>query len=223
MDFQYSSLLIAATSLVTGIALCWLALRGRIAAAAAQGRAVARSVMQAELLTAQMRVRSLDEECLVAVEKFDKLNLQATHWREALDQARIEQGQLAERAAQVEVLEGKLLALQEQEKASRQELQLLSTSDAESVEALKRVSAQLAQLEDEDAALARGLARAPAPGLDPGKEPAEPNARATQLPVLETEVLALQSLAKTIGQEFQVLLEVQRNFTAASSALQDVS
>ena len=223
MDFPYSSLLIAAASLVTGIALCWLALRGRIAAAAAQGRAATRSAMQAELLTAQMRVRSLDEECLVAVENFDKLNLQATQLREALDQARIEQGQLAERAAQVEVLEGKLLALQEQEKASRQELQLLSTSDAESVEALKRVSAQLAQLEDEDAALARGLARAPAPGLDPGKEPAEPNARATQLPVLETEVLALQSLAKTIGQEFQVLLEVQRNFTAASSALQDVS
>ena len=222
MDFQYSSLLIAATSLVTGIALCWLALRGRIAVAAAQGRAAARSVMQAELLTAQMRVRSLDEECLVAVENFDKLNLQATQWREALDQARIEQGQLAERAAQVEILEGKLLALQEQEMASRQELQLLSTSDAESVAALKRVSAQLAQLEDEDAALARSLATAPAPA--PAPVPAkESPVQATQLPVLETEVIALQSLAKIIGQEFQVLLEVQRNFTAASSALQDVS
>ena len=154
MDFQYSSLVIALGGLVTGIALCWLALRGRIAAAAAQARSAARSVMQAELLTVQKRVRSLDEECLVAVENFDKLNLQATQLREALDHARVEKVQLAERAAQVEILEGKLLALQELEKASQQELQLLSTSDAESVEALKRVSAQLAQLEDEDVACA---------------------------------------------------------------------
>ena len=223
MDFQYFSLLIAAVGLVTGIALCWLALRGRIAAAAAQARSAARSVMQAELLTAQNRVRSLDEECLVAVENFDKLKLQATQWREALDQARVEKGQLAERAAQVEILEGKLLALQELEKASQQELQLLSTSDAASVEALRRVSAQLAQLEDEDAALAHKLAKVPVAAQDPGKESATLTAQATQLPVLETEVIALQDLAKTIRQEFQALLEVQHNFTAASSALQDVS
>lgn len=223
MDFQYSSLVIALGGLVTGIALCWLALRGRIAAAAAQARSAARSVMQAELLTVQKRVRSLDEECLVAVENFDKLNLQATQLREALDHARVEKVQLAERAAQVEILEGKLLALQELEKASQQELQLLSTSDAESVEALKRVSAQLAQLEDEDAALAHKLARVPVAAQVPGKESATPTVQATQLPVLETEVIALQSLAKTIQKDFQVLLEVQRNFTAASSALQDVS
>ena len=223
MDFQYSSLLIAAASLVTGIALCWLALRGRIAAAAAQGKTQARSAMQAELVTVQKRVQLLDGEQLLAVENFDKLNLQATQWREALDQARVEQAQLAERAAQVEILEAKLLALQVQEKASQQELLILSTSDAESVEALKRVSARLAQLEDEDAAHARGVATVPAATQDPGKESATPNEPATQLPVLETEVIALQDLAKTIRQEFQVLLEVQRNFTAASSALQDVS
>ena len=223
MDFQYSSLLIAAASLVTGIALCWLALRGRIAAAAAQGKSQARSAMQAELSTVQKRVRSLDGECLLAVENFDKLNVQATQWREALDQALIEHAELAERAAQVEILEAKLVALQEQEKASQQELLLLSTSDAESVEALKRVSARLAQLEDEDAAHAGGIATVPVATQEPGKESAAPAGQATQLPVLETEVIALQSLAKTIGEEFQVLLEVQRNFTAASSALQDVS
>ena len=212
MDFQISSLLIAAAGLVTGIALCWLTLRGRIAAAAAQGRSTARSALQPELAKAQKRVRSLDDERLLAVEKFDKLSLQASQWREALDQARVEQTQLAERAAQVDALEVRLLALQEREKASQQELLLLSSSDAASVEALKRVSARLAEFEDEDGALMRELAAAPAPAT-----------RATQLPVLETEVLALQSLAKTIQDEFGVLLEVQRNFTAASSALQDVS
>ena len=223
MDFQYSSLLIAASGLVIGSALCWLALRGRIAAAALEARSAARSLVQAELLKVQKRVRSLDEECLVAVENFDKLNLQATQWREALDIARVEKVQLAERAAQVEILEGKLIALQEREKESQQELQLLSTSDAESVEALKRVSAQLAQLEDEDSAQARNRDKVPVVAQDPGKQSATANAQASQLPVLETEVIALQDLAKKIRQEFQVLLEVQRNFTAASSALQDVS
>ena len=179
--------------------------------------------MQAELATAQKRIQSLDGEQLLAVENFDKLNLQATQWREALDQARAEQVQLAERAAQVEMLEAKLLALQEQEKASQQELQLLSPSDAESVQSLKRVSARLAELEDEDAALKRDLKATPAASEDPSERPATPAAQVTQLPVLETEVLALQSLAKTIQQEFLVLLEGQRNFTAASSALQDVS
>ena len=223
MDFQYSSLLIAAASLVTGIALCWLALRGRIAAAAAQGKSAARSALQVELATAKKRVRSLDGERLLAVENFDKLKLQASQWREALDQAGDAQTQLAERVAQVDALEAKLLALQEQEKASQQELQVLSTSDAESVEALKRVSARLARLEDEDAALERDLKAPRAAPEGPSERLAAPAAQATQLPVLETEVIALQGLAKTIQEEFLVLLEVQRNFTTASSAFQDVS
>ena len=71
--------------------------------------------------------------------------------------------------------------------------------------------------------LAHKLARVPVAAQVPGKESATPTVQATQLPVLETEVIVLQSLAKTIQKDFQVLLEVQRNFTAASSALQDVS
>ena len=239
MDFQYSCLLATAASFVTGAALSWLALRGRIAAAAAQAGSDARSAAQVEVAKAQRRASSFDEDCQLANANVDKLNDQTAQLRdaldqaqagqmqlrEALDQAHAGQAQLAERAAHVETLEAKLLALQDQEKASQQELQTLSASDAESVEALKRVSARLAELEDEDAALKLELAAAYAPPAaeTPIEAPAAPIEQATQLPALETEVVALQSLAKTIQEEFLALLEVQRNFTAASSALQDVS
>ena len=209
MDLQHSFLLLGATSLATGIGLCWLVMRGRIAGAQAQAAADAEHVFQAELTTARQRTASIDDERQRAVANFEKLSFQTDQLRETLDEAHAEHTRLAERAAQVETLEDELLALQAREQTSQRELRMLSTSDAESVEALKRVSARLAEIEDEDAALKRALAD----NLD----------QATRLPVLESEVLALQNLAKTIQDDFSALLEAQRNFTAASSALQDVS
>lgn len=209
MDFQYAFLLLGAATLATGVGLCWLVMRGRVTGAAAQATAEAQDAFQAELAIARQRSESLDSERQMAVANFEKLSFQTGQLRETLDEAHAEQTRLAERAAQVETLEAELTTLRELEKASRQELRMLSTSDAESVEALKRVSARLAEIEDEDAALKRALAN----NLD----------QATRLPVLESEVLALQNLAKTIQDDFSALLEAQRNFTAASSALQDVS
>ena len=220
MDSTFSFLLLAATSLVAGIALCWLVMRSHIAAAAAQGIFEARSAVQAELATAQKRVRSLDDERQLAIANFDQLDVQATQWRDALDRAREEQTQWAEQASQVAALEATVRMLQDQEKAGQHELLLLSTSNAGHIESLKLVSARLAEFEN--AALAHDYA-VPAPSEGPSESVARPDACVTQLPVLETEVRSLQSLAKTVQQEFLVLLEVQRNFTAASSALQDVS
>ena len=219
MDSQSLSLLIAAASLITGILFCWLLMRGRIAAAAAQGK----SEVQTELSLAKERVRSLDDDRQLAVANYEALKGQAAQWREALDLARNEQAQLAERASRVATLEAKLLTLQEQEKASQQEFLRLSASDADNTQSLKLVAARLVEAEDENAALKRDVAAISSKREEPNARPATPEAEVTQLPVLETEVLALQSLAKTIQQEFLVLLDVQRNFTAASSALQDVS
>ncbi|MEO7159056.1 MAG: hypothetical protein ABIX00_00835, partial [Polaromonas sp.] len=58
---------------------------------------------------------------------------------------------------------------------------------------------------------------------DQKARPAAFAAQATQLPVLETEVIVLQTLAKTIQQEFQLLAELQRNFTLTSTTVQDFS
>jgi|GEM_PF-6187166 len=209
MDFQYSFLFLGAASLATGVGLCWLVMRGRATGASAQAAADAQNAFQAELAIARRRSESLDSERQLAVANFEKLSFQTGQLRETLDEAHAEQTRLIERAAQVETLEAELLALQEREKATLQELRILSTSDAECVEALKQVSARLAEIEDEDAALKRTLAD----NLE----------QATRMPLLESEVLALQDLAKTIQDDFSALLEAQRNFIAASSALQDVS
>ncbi|MEC5212362.1 chromosome segregation ATPase [Polaromonas sp. CG_9.5] len=220
MDSQTLTVLTGAASLVVGVLACWLVMRGRIAGAATQGN----SKTEAELVKAKEHIRALTDARQAATTASEALTAQAAQSREALAQARKEQGQLTERAAQVAKLEAELLALQTQEKASQLTLQRLKTNDADSNQSLKRASEQLAQVEGENATLKRSLADVSATLEALNARPAiKPEMQASQLPVLEAEVLELQSLAKTIKQEFLVLQEVQRNFTAASSALQDVS
>ena len=220
MDSQTLTVLIGAASLVIGVLACWLVMRGRIAAAAAQGKAKA----EGELVKAREQIQALTDARHAAITSSEALTAQAAQSREALALARKEQGQLAERTAQVATLEARLLALQAQEKTSQQDVQRLKASDADSSQSLKRVSDQLAEAEAENATLKRSLAdtRATLEALN-ALAAIKPAMQASQLPVLEAEVLELRSLAKTIQQEFVVLQEVQRNFTAASSALQDVS
>ena len=220
MDSQTLTVLTSAASLVVGVLACWLVMRGRIAGAATQGN----SRTEAELAKARQHIQALTDARQAAATTSEALNAQAAQSREALALARKEQGQLTERTAQVAKLEAQLLALQAQEKASQHALQRLSASDADSRQALQRATEQLAQVQAENATLKHSLAdvRATLEALN-ARAAIKPEMQASQLPVLEAEVLELQSLAKTIQQEFVVLQEVQRNFTAASSALQDVS
>ena len=220
MDSQTLTVLVGAASLVVGVLACWLVMRGRIAAAAAQGKAKAES----QLAQARERIQALDGDRQLASAASEALKAQAAQSREALGLARKEQGQLAERTAQVATLEARLLTLQAQEKASQQELQRVTASDTDNTQSLKLVSDRLVEVEGENATLKRNLADISATLEDINRRPAiTPEMQESQLPILEIEVLELQSLAKTIQQEFLVLQEVQRNFTAASSALQDVS
>ena len=220
MDSQTLTVLVGAASLVVGVLACWLVMRGRIAAAAAQGKAKAES----QLAQARERIQALDGDRQLASAASEALKVQAAQSREALGLARKEQGQLAERTAQVATLEARLLTLQAQEKASQQELQRVTASDTDNTQSLKLVSDRLVEVEGENATLKRNLADISATLEDLNRRPAiTPEMQESQLPILEIEVLELQSLAKTIQQEFLVLQEVQRNFTAASSALQDVS
>ena len=220
MDSQTLTVLVGAASLVVGVLACWLVMRGRIAAAAAQGKAKAES----QLAQARERIQALDGDRQLASAASEALKVQAAQSREALGLARKEQGQLAERTAQVATLEARLLTLQAQEKASQQELQRVTASDTDNTQSLKLVSDRLVEVEGENATLKRNLADISATLEDINRRPAiTPEMQESQLPILEIEVLELQSLAKTIQQEFLVLQEVQRNFTAASSALQDVS
>ena len=222
MDSQSLTVLIGAASLVVGVVACWLVMRGRIAAAAAQGKAK----VEIELVKATERMQALDADRQATVANYEEMmKAQAAKSRDALSQARQEQTrQLSEREARGATLEAQLLALQAQEKASQQELKRALASNTDHLQSLRRESDRLAATEGENATLKRNLADISATLEDLNRRPAiTPEEQATQLPILEIEVFELQSLAKTIQQEFLVLQEVQRNFTAASSALQDVS
>ena len=222
MDSQSLTVLIGAASLVVGVLACWLVMRGRIAAAAAQGKAK----VEIELVKATERMQALDADRQATVANYEEMmKAQAAKSRDALSQARQEQTrQLSEREARGATLEAQLLALQAQEKASQQELKRALASNTDHLQSLRRESDRLTATEGENATLKPNLADISATLEDLNRRP--PTTReeqATQLPILEIEVFELQSLAKTIQQEFLVLQEVQRNFTAASSALQDVS
>ena len=222
MDSQSLTVLIGAASLVVGVLACWLVMRGRIAAAAAQGKAK----VEIELVKATERMQALDADRQATVANYEEMmKAQAAKSRDALSQARQEQTrQLSEREARGATLEAQLLALQAQEKASQQELKRALASNTDHLQSLRRESDRLAATEGENATLKRNLADISATLEDLNRRPAiTPEEQATQLPILEIEVFELQSLAKTIQTEFLVLQEVQRNFTAASSALQDVS
>ena len=222
MDSQSLTVLIGAASLVVGVLACWLVMRGRIAAAAAQGKAK----VEIELVKATERMQALDADRQATVANYEEMmKAQAAKSRDALSQARQEQTrQLSEREARGATLEAQLLALQAQEKASQQELKRALASNTDNLQSLRRESDRLTATEGENATLKRNLADISATLEDMNRRPAiTPEEQATQLPILEIEVFELQSLAKTIQQEFLVLQEVQRNFTAASSALQDVS
>jgi DNA repair exonuclease SbcCD ATPase subunit len=185
MDSQSLPVLIAVASLVTGILLCWLVMRGHVSAAAAQGK----TNVQAELALAQAHSRTREEEHQRAVADYEALNRQASQWREALDLARQEQTKLAEQTSQLPILEARLLALEDENTALKHDVASMSTS-----------------LQEQK--------------MRPAAQPA-PVTQATQLPVLEEEVIALQTLAKTIQQEFQLMAELQRIFTLTSTTIQE--
>lgn len=218
MDTQFLSLLIAAASLVIGMAFGWLLMRSRVAAATAQ----ARSATQSALAQAQEVGLALDAERQQMLARCADLTRQADESSLALETAQHQRKQLEQQAARATTLEASLLALQTQENASAQQLQQATTSHADSAEALKMATHQLAEADSEHLALKQQLAELNAT-LDelkarPAPKPA-PVFAPTQLPVLETEVIALRDLAKTIEEEFLRIADAHRHHAAAAAAL----
>jgi hypothetical protein len=107
-------------------------------------------------------------------------------------------------------------ALQQQDKSNPPAAQPGADSQAaQTAESLKRAQARVLALEQENASLKRSAAALSASAQ--GASPAAAPAQATQLPVLEEQVLALQNLEKAIKKEFQLLSELQRHVTLTSA------
>lgn len=78
------------------------------------------------------------------------------------------------------------------------------------------LQARIQALEQENATLKRTAAAAPA-----SPRPATQPAQATQLPMLEKQVIELQTLEKAIQKEFKLLAELQRNVTLTSATVKE--
>jgi len=178
--------------------------------------AKARSEALAEQTQAKEYFHSLEKNQQIAAASAQALKLDAERLREALDLAQKEQARAAQQAAQVPALEARLAALQRQDASTQQATLRGADSQAESAEALKRANARLLALEQENATLKRSAA-AVATSAQAARPAAAPTVQATQLPVLEEQVLALQNLEKAIKKEFQLLSELQRNVTLTSA------
>lgn len=145
-------------ALSLGLGLLWGAARGRRAAEARQEQALAavrsqaqmevRAAAGAEIATAQERARGLEGERAGLLAELQQLKAQANAWREALDTARDERAQLAERAARVPVLDAQLM----------EQTALAQSARQQAAELHSQLAAQATQLEAERQAAHEKLA-----------------------------------------------------------------
>lgn len=108
MDSQFLALVTATIGLALGVLITWLLTRGRITAAAEQGKAG----VAVDLAMANERARSIEAERGKLSEAHEELQSQANGWRNELNQARDELSKLNERASRIPVLDEKLAGLE---------------------------------------------------------------------------------------------------------------
>ncbi|MDB5886715.1 MAG: tolA protein [Polaromonas sp.] len=217
MNFSSFTLLTAFAGFATGLLLCWLAMRGGAVAKPATDR----PETLAELAQSRGRIRQLEDERQMALKNYDDLKHQTARARDVFDIGHKNKDQLAESAAQVAALQAQLATVQALENATRAEAALArSQAMAEQAQArdyfrsleknqqIAAASAKELQLETAGLRKALELAR---------QEQAQAVQRASELPVLEEQVIALQNLEKSIKKEFQLLAELQRNVTLTAA------
>jgi DNA recombination protein RmuC len=108
VDSQFLALVTATIGLALGVLITWLLTRGRITAAAEQGKAE----VAVDLAMANERVRSIEAERGKLSETHEVLQSQANGWRNELSQANDELAKLNERASRIPVLDEKLVGLE---------------------------------------------------------------------------------------------------------------
>ncbi len=108
MDSQFLALVTATIGLALGVLITWLLTRGRITAAAEQGKAG----VAVDLAMANERARSIEAERGKLSEAHEQLQSQANGWKNELNQARDELSKLNERASRIPVLDEKLVGLE---------------------------------------------------------------------------------------------------------------
>ena len=247
MDSSTLTVLIAVAGLATGFVLCWLLMRGRSAAPAPQAKPEAQGELaqargrirqlEDERQLAVKNFEDLKHETARARSVANAIKKDSAPPAEHVAQVNALQAQLAalqaqEQALRAEASKARSEALAEQSQAkeyfrSLEKNQQLAAANAqalkleadrlrEALDVARKEQARALALEQEIATLKRNAAAMPAAAQATRPAAAVP-AQATQLPVLEEQVLALQNLEKAIKKEFQLLSEIQRNVTLTSA------
>ena len=108
-----------------------------------------RSESASEMATARERVRGLESEAQKLDTEFESVKLQSDEWRTALDAARDDRAQLAERAARVPVVEQQLAQMNAQFQNAQQEILRLSKSEADKARELAGLAQRNVELAEE--------------------------------------------------------------------------
>jgi DNA recombination protein RmuC len=145
MDSQLLTLIAAGTGLAIGVAVTWLLIRGRIAAAFEQGRAE----LAVDLATATERARANDAELVKLNTVHESLKTQTREFRDALDQARDDLAMLTERASRIPALEAKLTEVENALDAAQQQSAELRETSGRLAAELKAERDTLAQLRND--------------------------------------------------------------------------
>jgi DNA recombination protein RmuC len=106
-----------------------------------------RSESATEVATARERVRGLEADAQKLDGELQRLKVQSDEWRAALDAARDDRAQLAERAARVPVVEAQLTQVTTHYQGAQQDILRLSKSEAEKASELASEQDRSAELE----------------------------------------------------------------------------
>jgi len=139
MELSLLTLALAGGGLAVGALVTWLWMRGAIVAA----RVAAGAELQGQHSVAQERVRGLQQEREQLQHAHEDLKRQAEAWREALDLARDDRAQLAERASRVPQLEAVAREAQEQRATAQAEVTRLSVQVTERTQKLAAAEQRL--------------------------------------------------------------------------------
>lgn len=214
MDSQFLVLITTAIGLALGVLITWLLTRGKITAAAEQGKAE----VAVELATANERARALEADRVQFAQTQETLKAQAAEWREALDIVRDERAQLTERASRVPALENQVASLLDQQKVDQQEIRRLATGEAEKAQSLQSVAARLAEIEQTLADTENSLSLASTALQQSNERRATLEAETTRIPGLEAKVAEAERVLIEINQQAAELRETSGRINAELKA-----
>jgi DNA recombination protein RmuC len=218
MQTQFYVLVSAAASFLTGILLCWLVMRQRVAITVEAAVVRANAEVQIELALAKEKARALEEDCHLARANHAALKAETNQCRDALDAARDERALLTERASRVPPLEAQVRSLEDQHKASQEIVLNLSTSEAEKAQSLKSIAARLSEVQQMSSELERELATVSALLQESSERRATLEAEVTRLPVLEEKLGQAEQLISTTQQNAADLREASGRVNAELKA-----